>query len=95
MKRIISKEDKKMKRKISNQILSLLLALVMVFVMIPISTLTAISEDLTSITGISITGVPVPVVGERISPMDGSALTESTAHAPLTRWWVRTTLPTL
>ena len=70
-----------MKRKISNQILSLLLALVMVFVMIPISTLTAISEDLTSITGISITGVPVPVVGERISPMDGSALTESVAHA--------------
>ena len=65
-----------MKNKVSKQFLSALLALVMVIGLIPASTLTAFAEVLEPINSVSLSGLSMPVVGERISSVNGSALSE-------------------
>lgn len=65
-----------MKHKVSKQFLSVLLALVMVIGLIPPSTLTVFAEELEPINSVSLSGLSMPVVGERISSVSGSALSE-------------------
>ena len=66
-----------MKHKATKRILSLLLAVVMLLSLMPVTTLTAFAEELETINSVSLSGLSMPVVGERISSVSGSALSES------------------
>ena len=65
-----------MKHKVSKQILSALLAFVMIIGLMPVTTLTTFAEELEPINSVSLSGLSMPVVGERISSVNGSALSE-------------------
>jgi len=66
-----------MKRRGMKQLVSMLLALVMVLSLLPATALTAFAEELETINSVSLSGLSMPVVGERISSVSGSALSES------------------
>ena len=66
-----------MKRRGMKQVVSMLLALVMVLSLMPVTALTAFAEELETINSVSLSGLSMPVVGERISSVSGSALSES------------------
>ena len=66
-----------MKHKATKRILSLLLAVVMLLSLMPATTLTAFAEELETINSVSLSGLSMPVVGEHISSVSGSALSES------------------
>ena len=66
-----------MKHKGMKQIVSMLLAVVMLLSLMPATTLTAFAEELETINSVSLSGLSMPVVGEHISSVSGSALSES------------------
>ena len=66
-----------MEHKRIKQLVGMLLAVVMVLGLVPATALTAFAEELEPINSVSLSGLPMPVVGERISAVSGSALSES------------------
>ena len=66
-----------MKHKGIKQVVSMLLAVVMLLSLMPATTLTAFAEELETINSVSLSGLSMPVVGEHISSVSGSALSES------------------
>ncbi len=73
---LANQENRPMKHKVSKQFLSALLAFVMIIGLMPVTTLTAFAEELETINSVSLSGLPMPVVGERISTVSGTALSE-------------------
>ena len=65
-----------MKHSLSKRILSALLALTLLLGLTPAGAVTAFAEGTESINSISLSGLDMPVVGERISSVSGSQLDE-------------------
>ncbi len=65
-----------MKLRAMKRIFSAIFALVMLIGLLPATALTAFAEELETINSVSLSGLSMPVVGERISSVNGSALSE-------------------
>lgn len=61
----------------TQKLLSILLCCVLLLSLMPATTLTAFAEELETINSVSLSGLSMPVVGERISSVSGSVLSES------------------